>query len=160
MKNNGDSHEEHEHIIKDAKDSFHKLSKWTDAYAMKWGITFQAFMLLDYLYEHNDHVEAAEAADELTIHRPTMTALLDGLEKKGVLTRSPHPQDRRRKLIRLTKVGYKKIQLIKAESQGLEKIALSLMGESEMRHLITLMNKNNKSFEYAIKTYKGPFTQF
>jgi DNA-binding MarR family transcriptional regulator len=46
-----------------------------------------------------------EVARMLGIDRTTMVALLDGLEKKGVVTRRQDPADRRRNVVELTDAG-------------------------------------------------------
>ncbi|MGC5166896.1 MarR family winged helix-turn-helix transcriptional regulator [Luteimicrobium sp. DT211] len=46
-----------------------------------------------------------EVAQTLGVDRTTMVALLDGLEKKGVVTRRQDPADRRRNVVELTQAG-------------------------------------------------------
>jgi DNA-binding MarR family transcriptional regulator len=46
-----------------------------------------------------------EVAQTLGVDRTTMVALLDGLERKGVVTRRQDPADRRRNLVELTDAG-------------------------------------------------------
>ncbi|MGI6390119.1 MAG: MarR family winged helix-turn-helix transcriptional regulator [Kiritimatiellia bacterium] len=106
------------------KEVFHKLARQVNLFLLKWGVPLNTYMLLDYLDCHREHAEAAEAADELTIPRQTVTALLDGLEKQGLVTRLPHPQDRRRKIIRLTRRGLDKVKRLKAEIHAVETSAL------------------------------------
>lgn len=46
-----------------------------------------------------------EAAQRLGIDRTTMVALLDTLEGKGLVSRHPHADDRRRNVVELTDAG-------------------------------------------------------
>ena len=46
-----------------------------------------------------------DAAHRLGVDRSTMVALLDALESKGLLSRHPRPEDRRKNVVALTKVG-------------------------------------------------------
>jgi DNA-binding MarR family transcriptional regulator len=46
-----------------------------------------------------------ELADALVIDPPNATTLVDDLERQGLVTRGPHPTDRRAKLVELTKQG-------------------------------------------------------
>ncbi|MEV4009383.1 MarR family transcriptional regulator [Nonomuraea angiospora] len=46
-----------------------------------------------------------EAAQRLGIDRTTMVALLDGLERKKLVGRRPHPADRRKNMVELTDHG-------------------------------------------------------
>ncbi|GGF51246.1 MarR family transcriptional regulator [Marmoricola endophyticus] len=47
----------------------------------------------------------AAVAQILAIDRTTMVALVDALERKGVVTRRPDPADRRRNVVELTEQG-------------------------------------------------------
>ena len=55
-----------------------------------------------------DEMEPAQIADEVLIPRQTITSILDKLEKAGLVVRTEHPTDRRRKVIRLTQSGFEK----------------------------------------------------
>ena len=54
-----------------------------------------------------DHEPASQqqAAQRLCIDRTTMVALLDTLEGKGLVSRHPHADDRRRNVVELTDAG-------------------------------------------------------
>ena len=160
MKKNSRDDEAVVKLYKETEGSLYKITKKFNNFPMRWGLSFNAFLLLDYLYTHNDHAESAEAADELTIPRQTMTALLDGFEKKGILTRSPHPEDRRRKIIRLTKEGYAKVQCLKRENLATEMATLKQMGEKDIRKLLELVLRYTKCLEQAAEAYDGPVTKF
>ncbi len=55
-----------------------------------------------------DDMEPAQIADQVLIPRQTITSILDKLEKSGLVVRTDHPTDRRRKVIRLTQTGFEK----------------------------------------------------
>ena len=142
------------------KEVFHKLARQVNLFLLKWGIPLNTYMLLDYLECHREHAEAAEAADELTIPRQTVTALLDGLEKQVLATRLPHPQDRRRKIIRLTRKGVERAKRLKAEVHAVETSALRAVGETDLRHLIRIMHQHAEALQQACDNYTGPITPF
>ena len=52
-----------------------------------------------------------EAAQRLGIDRTTMVAMLDALEGKGLVSRHPHAQDRRRNVVELTDAGHETLRL-------------------------------------------------
>ncbi|MDD3584507.1 MAG: MarR family transcriptional regulator [Kiritimatiellae bacterium] len=140
------------------KEVFHKLARQVNLFLLKWGVPLNTYMLLDYLDCHREHAEAAEAADELAIPRQTVTALLDGLEKQGLIARLPHPQDRRRKIIRLTRRGLDKVKRLKAEIHAVETSAYETVGETDLRHLIRIMHQHTEALQQACDTYTGPIT--
>jgi DNA-binding MarR family transcriptional regulator len=47
----------------------------------------------------------SELAEQLAADRPYATLIVDGLEERGLVQRTPHPEDRRAKLVQLTAAG-------------------------------------------------------
>jgi DNA-binding MarR family transcriptional regulator len=61
-----------------------------------------------------------DAAQRLGIDRTTMVALLDALERKGLVSRHPHADDRRRNVVELTEHGHdvtRKARVAAAEAE-------------------------------------------
>jgi DNA-binding MarR family transcriptional regulator len=52
-----------------------------------------------------DLLSQQEVAHRLGIDRTTMVALIDGLERKDLVQRRPHPEDRRKNIVELTAAG-------------------------------------------------------
>jgi DNA-binding MarR family transcriptional regulator len=72
----------------------------------RWGLPLNAVMALVHLHLHPESAEPAVLADATHFARQTMTFVLDTLEERGLASRAPHPSDRRRKRIELTKAGH------------------------------------------------------
>jgi DNA-binding MarR family transcriptional regulator len=147
-------------LMREVKDVFHKLTRQLNLFFLRWNVPFTTYMVLDYLDCHHDHAESAGMADELTIPRQTMTALLDALEKQDILTRLPHPQDRRRKIVKLTPHGQEKVKRLKREIHAIERQTLAQVGEKEMRTLIRTMCKHVDALQQTTQDYRGPATPF
>jgi DNA-binding MarR family transcriptional regulator len=47
----------------------------------------------------------SELAEQLAADRPYVTLIVDGLEERGLVARTPHPEDRRAKVVALTEAG-------------------------------------------------------
>jgi len=56
-------------------------------------------------FQDGDGLEPAVLAKSLHLTRPSVTAILDKLERGGYAVREPHPTDRRRKIVRLADAG-------------------------------------------------------
>jgi DNA-binding MarR family transcriptional regulator len=81
-----------------------RLMARTDAELAPLGIDSKEFGTLRVL----SRLEAAsqlQVAQRLGIDRTTMVALLDVLERKGIVARRPDPADRRRNIVELTEQG-------------------------------------------------------
>ena len=73
--------------------------------------------------------------------KATVTALLDRLERRGLLTREVHPEDRRRRTLHLTPEGE---QLLDAMIPLVEQVSeelLSRLTRTEREQLVTLLGK-------------------
>ncbi len=70
------------------------------------GLSLSAFNVLMALNNTEGHtLEPCTLAERLLVSRPSITGLLDTLQAKGLITRTPHPDDRRRVLVALTDEG-------------------------------------------------------
>jgi DNA-binding MarR family transcriptional regulator len=79
-------------------------------------LTPPQYFILSLLTE-KDSRPFKELAEVLSCTRATITGIVDTLEKKGLVTRHPHPDDRRSMLVKLTVDGRKLLQ----STPGLEK---------------------------------------
>lgn len=68
-----------------------------------------------------------DLADRLSVTKRNITTLVDGLENDGLATRSPHPTDRRSKLVALTENGEVAFrEAAKYQRKHLEKLIANL----------------------------------
>jgi DNA-binding MarR family transcriptional regulator len=65
-----------------------------------------------------------QAAQRLGIDRTSMVGLLDALEDKGLVSRHPHAQDRRRNVVELTAAGR---DILKQANQASERAEATLL---------------------------------
>jgi DNA-binding MarR family transcriptional regulator len=71
-----------------------------------WDLTFpryEALMLL--YYSRRGALPLGKIGERLQVHPTSVTNLVDGLERSGLATRSPHPNDRRTTLATITEAG-------------------------------------------------------
>lgn len=66
-----------------------------------------------------------QAAQRLGIDRTTMVALLDALQAKGLVSRHPHADDRRRNVVELTEPGQDTLRRATAASDEAERTLLA-----------------------------------
>lgn len=96
-----------------------------------------------------DDAEPARIADTAFIPRQTMTAILDKLENAGLVVRTDHPSDRRRKIVCLTKPGFEKAAEIWAGIGELENDVMSVLSPHEARMLDVITAKLGRRLEEA-----------
>jgi len=103
-------------------------------------LTSPQYLILGLLSEQ-DGRPFKDLAEALACTRATITGIVDTLEKKGLVTRNPHPQDRRSMLVRLTDGGKALLQ----STPGLEKTfgscCCNLLSTEESTELVRLLKK-------------------
>jgi DNA-binding MarR family transcriptional regulator len=110
-------------------------------------LTPPQFQTLRLLWEL-DSQPLKDLADANGCTRPTMTGIVDTLEKKGLVTRQPNPEDRRSLLVALTEKG----KALEGSTPDLEiiyaKCCVGLSAE-EFRQLGLLLEKLDQSLDCA-----------
>jgi MarR family transcriptional regulator for hemolysin len=113
--------------------------------------TTVAYSLMYLLYNSSDN-EPAKLADALGIPRQSMTSTLDYLESNGFAERQPHPHDRRRKQVVLTREGRMRATAIFKDLLWLESYALQAVDAPELTklrqfltHYAEALNEGNHS---------------
>lgn len=84
----------------------YRILKAHTAEALKhFKISTIEWAFLGLLHDHKDGMRAQEAAEELGVEAPFVSALLRKLEKKKLLSTHPSPDDSRAKIVHLTREG-------------------------------------------------------
>jgi DNA-binding MarR family transcriptional regulator len=76
-----------------------------------------------------------QVAQRLGIDRTTMVALLDTLEGKGLVSRHPHADDRRRNVVELTEAGQDTLRRATAASDEAERMLLAPLSPQAAQRL-------------------------
>jgi len=75
-------------------------------------------------------------AERLLVTTASTTSLLDTLERRGLLTRLPDPDDRRKLLVSLTEEGRQVVDDFLPEVVTLQTAVMAGLGEAERRRLM------------------------
>jgi DNA-binding MarR family transcriptional regulator len=76
-----------------------------------------------------------QAAQRLGIDRTTMVALLDALQVKGLVSRQPHAEDRRRNVVEVTDAGQDTLRRAVAATDEAERTLLAPLSRQDGEHL-------------------------
>jgi DNA-binding MarR family transcriptional regulator len=119
-------------------ESFSKLGplwfRWLQIRMREKGISFARLKLLGTL-KHSGPTIMNELSEHLMVTPRNVTALVDGLEKEGLVRRVPHPTDRRATLIELTEAG--ELSCIRPQAE-LEKEAVALFNQLPLKDRASL----------------------
>lgn len=87
----------------------------------------------------------------LVVSRANVTGLADSLERKGLVVRKEHPEDRRSKLVRITAAGDKKLaKILPGHFLTLKRITEALDPE-EREQLRRLLGELRAGFQEALE---------
>jgi len=114
--------------------------RWADSHQLADGLTPQRMRLSEILFD-NGPTKMCDLRDELGVTATNITALVDALEKDGIVERSTHPTDRRITLIKLTAKAYKTISFGCTEFKDKVSELFSDFSASEQEQLFKLLKK-------------------
>jgi homoprotocatechuate degradation regulator HpaR len=106
----------------------------------KIGVTEQQWRVMRVLDERGmmDPKEIAEAACLLN---PSLTRIMQLLEKKGLIARKGHPEDRRRVQVRITQEGRDMLVAAQPESLVIAEQLRERVGQQKLDALLDLLNE-------------------
>ncbi|MBD3886850.1 MarR family transcriptional regulator [Phormidium tenue FACHB-886] len=113
-----------------------------DAYFAQFGLSRGKFTLLMQLVEADEAgLLPSEFAERAGVTRATVTSLLDGLEREQLVTRQPHPSDRRMLSVHMTEKGRALMNEILPDHFCRTKDLMAQLSDREKKTLIKLLNK-------------------
>ena len=103
-------------------------------------ITTEQWSILSCLWKE-DKVTQSDLCDLTRKDKPSMTRLIDNLQRSKIVVRVPHATDRRVNLIHLTQYGASLREKVTAVVQSVVDKALKDVSESEIMVARTVLNK-------------------
>jgi DNA-binding MarR family transcriptional regulator len=107
----------------------------------RFGLTGSTFTVLMILDAAPGPLSPHELGERLLVTRGTVTGLLDTLQKLDLITRIPHPVDRRMLLIELTDAGRDLLAKVTRVHFPAQTGMVSVLSDDEKRTLIRLLDK-------------------
>lgn len=104
------------------------------------GVTEQQWRVLRVLNECGK-LDPTEIAERSCLLLPSLTRILQTLESKTLISRAPHPTDRRKQLVSITENGGQLIQDNLKESQQLNVWLQESFGSEKLEALLDLLNE-------------------
>ena len=105
------------------------------------GLSLSGFNALVILRQAPEGVNPHEIADRLLVTRAAVTAILDALAAKGLVSRNPSGTDGRMTLIEITAAGKNLLDRLLPEHFAAERAMASVLGANEKELLISLLGR-------------------
>jgi len=110
----------------------------------KEDLTTSQFFILRQLWETKDDLKFKDLAEACNCSRSTITGVVDTMEKKGLVKRVQHPDDRRSLLVKLTKKG----EVLKKSTPSIDSLTDNCcqgISNKDLVILISLLKKVSES---------------
>lgn len=104
------------------------------------GVRRQHFSVMTALSESGG-VSQAELGRRLWIDRSDLHVLLAELERDGLVTREPDPEDRRRNVVTLTAAGARKLRRLDARVQSAQEALLEPLTPAQRETFVRLLRR-------------------
>ncbi len=91
----------------------------------------------------------SELGDRLIVTRATVTGLLDSLERRGYVTRSANPADRRSLVVEITAPGLEVLQEVRTIVHRNETAWMSVLSDAELEAYIAMHHRIQESLAAA-----------
>ena len=116
------------------------FTRWAESHMHQKGLTPQRVQLMALLMEQGPMI-MSRLRDELGVTSTNITALVDALEKDGMVTRKPHPKDRRATVIELTAKAEKR--MVEGCSQFKEQVSelFLVFSAPEQKQLLAYLDR-------------------
>ena len=106
------------------------------------GVTFSKYKIMEYLYVNPDKkISQVDIQDYYSLRNPTVTRLLQALEKKGLVERITDAQDKRKKIIILTAKSLSAIDKMLVIRLQLDELLAKDLSDAEQKQLLFLLKK-------------------
>lgn len=125
----------------------HEIYNELSSKLSRFGLTQGKFRILLVLFKKNQSLKPSELAKLTGVTRSTMTGLIDGLERDGLIRRGDH-EDRRMTTIHLTEEGRELMNQLFPYYVEYSTCLLSELTEEEHEVLTNLLKKLKKGLEH------------
>lgn len=104
-------------------------------------ISVAAFQVLAIIEGEGAPLPPSVVAERMVTTSGTMTSILDTLVRRGLVVRTPHPDDRRMLLIDITDAGREVVDLVLPVTHRVNKEMFSMLTEPERQQLLALLGR-------------------
>jgi DNA-binding MarR family transcriptional regulator len=110
-----------------------------DAELRAQGLSLSSYKVLRVLAIEPSSMRAL--SDALRVAPRTVTDIVDGLEKRGLAERGPHPHDRRVTLIHITADGSTELRKARRLVERVHKTSIGSLSDAEQETLVALLER-------------------
>lgn len=126
-----------------------EIEKLSNRMLVPYDLTHTQFKILMMLFRNPDKsIRQADIEEKFSMTNPTVTGIIQNLEKKELVMRVENPNDKRSKLLSLTEKARAMEKELIEISERREKLITQNLTEAECEQLISLLKKILECNEY------------
>ena len=119
-----------------------EIDKFSNPILEPYDLTISQYKIIKYLFIHpEEQVRQVDIERYFSMTNPTVTGLVQALEKKGMIERITNPNDSRSKILCLTQKTLDMKELLYSLGEELEAKLTDKLTTEEKQELITLLKK-------------------
>lgn len=118
-----------------------QLKNRLDKALKKFDITAAQFSVINQIDLSEKPITSAEIAERLGSDRPTISGIINRLEKKGIVIKFDNPEDKRSSYLQIDKKSNKLVNSIKTISDELTADLFSIYSKEEANQLVGMISK-------------------
>jgi MarR family transcriptional regulator, transcriptional regulator for hemolysin len=134
-------------FLEELSDVSRKLRTLYDARIKPLGLTLARARFLKYLASGEEGSSQTNLAEAFEVELPSMVTMIDGLERKGLVVRCRHAEDRRANGIFLTKEARDMVEKIKSFGCDLREDILDGIDEKDLCTAVRVMRQLSNNLD-------------
>ncbi len=119
--------------------SFEVLARYLEIELKGYQATLIRFNVMSALFKNGGEMTPSEIAEVVFREKNSITAVLNTMEKQGVVRREPSTNDRRSVKVVITEKGWKEVNRLSPVAQELSRGALTCLDKEKVEELVETM---------------------
>lgn len=121
--------------------SFEVMARYLEVELMRYDATFSRFNIMSALFKNGGEMTPSEIAENVFREKNSITAVINTMERQGVVRREPSTDDRRSVKVVITDKGWNEANRLNPIAQELSREALSCLEKEHIEELVDTMRK-------------------
>jgi len=135
--------------------SYEVLARFFEVQLKHQEISFIRFNIMSTLFKNGGEMTPSEIAETVFREKNSVTAVINTLERQGVVRREPSSEDRRSVKVVITDKGWQEANRLNPVAQELSREALSCMDKEQVDNLVGMMRTLRESLIPKISKNHG-----
>jgi len=135
--------------------SYEVLARYLEVQLKHHEVSLIRFNIMSTLFKNGGEMTPSEIAENVFREKNSVTAVINTLERQGVVRREPSPNDGRSVKVVITDKGWQEANRLNPIAQELSREALSCMDREQIENLVSMMRTLRESLMSKIIKNSG-----